>query len=409
MRSLARGLIGPIILAVLALAWGVVQIAPLVPQSWMHPVWQLANGVLGRQTRGVISLDPWRSETELMKLLVYAMAAWLARAFAYRPDRARVLLHTLIAIGGFYAAYALVMASLGIAQFSIFYVAPATTHDVSGPFVNHNSYATYAGLITLCTGVRLVEAGSAAVSTAKGARRFALTLLQYLFGRGVPYLAAAALAFSSVIATTSRAGNFATLTGMASLLVFSVVIGVRQSKLRWVATIALALFVGVVVLFAVNGNLLVVRLDDMAATGVRDDTRLMLWNAALHMIENAPLLGLGLGTYQDAYPMYADTMMRFIMDKAHNDYLELAAGWGLPAAILWWSAIGWLALICVRGVLVRRRHRVYAMLAIGATVLVGAHSVFDFSLQMPAIALAYATILGLGIGQAFPTRRGGDA
>lgn len=404
--GLSRGLIGPLVLAALALCWGIVQVVPFVPQTWTHPVWQLADGVLGTHTSAAISLNPWRTETELMKLLAYAMAAWLARVYASRTDRGQLLLNALVCIGAFYAAYALVMASLGIPQFNVFYAAPATTHDVSGPFVNHNSYATYAGLATLCAGVRLVEAGWVSVSAAKGLRRFALTLLQYLFGRGVPYLIAAALALSTLIATGSRAGNFAALAGMVSLLVFSVALGLRQSRMRWIASVSLAVFAGVVVLFAINGENLAFRFDDMAASGLRDDTRLMLWNAALRMIHDAPLLGLGLGTYQNAYPMYSDVMMRFIMDRTHNDYLELAAGWGLPAAILWWSSLTWLALICVRGIFVRRRNRVYSMLAIGASVLVGVHSVFDFSLQMPAIALTYAVILGLGVAQAFPTRSG---
>jgi O-antigen ligase len=157
-------------------------------------------------------------------------------------------------------------------------------------------------------------------------------------------------------------------------------------------------------LFAISGAFLGARLDDMSASGLTDDTRLMLWNAALRMIHDAPLLGQGLGTYQIAYPSYAGRMMPFIMDKAHNDYVELAAGWGLPAAILWWLALAWLTGLCVRGVLVRRRFRAYPMLAVGASILVGVHSIFDFSLQMPAIAVTFAAILGLGVAQAFPAR-----
>ncbi len=104
--------------------------------------------------------------------------------------------------------------------------------------------------------------------------------------------------------------------------------------------------------------------------------------------------------------MYSDAMAPFIIDRAHNDYLELAAGWGLPAAILWWSAMIWLVVLCARGVFQRRRNRTYPMLAVGASVLVGVHSIFDFSLQMPAIALTYVAILGLGVAQAFSTREG---
>jgi O-antigen ligase len=404
----ARGVFIPIFFATLALGWGAIQILPFVPQSWVHPVWQLADSVLGAPARGTISMAPWRTETELMKLGTYAMVAWLAYIFASRADRASLLLNALIAIGGLYAVYGLVLASIGTNQLQILYGPGATTHVVSGPFTNRNSYATYAGLITLCAGVRLVDAGLGAVAVARGLRRTVLALLEYLFGRGAPYLVAAAFALSAVIATGSRAGNFATVTAIASLMIMSIAVGVRQGRGGWSAGVAVAVFVCVAGIFAISGDLLASRLNDITVSGLHDDTRLLLWNAAERMIHDTPLLGLGLGTYQSAYPLYSDVMLPFIMDKAHNDYLELAAGLGLAAAILWWSALLWLICICVRGIYERRRNRLYAMLAVGASILVGVHSVFDFSLQIPAISLTYATILGLGVAQAFRTREQGQ-
>jgi O-antigen ligase len=130
----------------------------------------------------------------------------------------------------------------------------------------------------------------------------------------------------------------------------------------------------------------------------------MLWQSALRMIGDAPLLGLGLGTFEPAYPMYADQALPFIMDKVHNDYLEFAAGLGLPAAIAWWAAITWLTALSIRGVFVRRRNRHFSLLAVAATALVAFHSFFDFSLQIPAIALTYAVILAIGVAQSAPTR-----
>src|SRR5581483_2739819 len=116
---------------------------------------------------------------------------------------------------------------------------------------------------------------------------------------------------------------------------------------------------------------------------------------------------LGLGTFQAAYPHYARVAVPFVIDKAHNDYLELAAGWGIPAAVCWWAALLWLAALCVRGIFARKRNRAYPLLALGAIVLVGIHALFDFSLQIPAIATTFAAILGLGVAQAFPTRNVG--
>ena len=122
------------------------------------------------------------------------------------------------------------------------------------------------------------------------------------------------------------------------------------------------------------------------------------------MIGDAPLTGFGLGSYEYVYPFYAQEHFRVTMDKAHNDYLELAAGIGLPAALLWWAAMAWAVGLCVQAVFVRRHDRVYPLIALGATALVGFHSIFDFSLQIPAIALMYAVILGLGVAQSFSSR-----
>ena len=159
-----------------------------------------------------------------------------------------------------------------------------------------------------------------------------------------------------------------------------------------------------IVLFALGGDTLEAQFNALVEAGGVDPIRLTLWDAAHRMIADAPWLGLGLGTFESAYQLYATEVFPYVMDKAHSDYLEFAAGLGLPAAIAWWMAILWLALLCVRGVFVRRRNRAYPLLAVGATALVGFHSAFDFSLQIPAVALSYAAILGLGVAQAFPTR-----
>ncbi len=357
-----------------------------------------------RDTGATISVEPWRSETTLMKFATYVLAAWLCRCFARQSHRANFLLNALIAFGGAYAAYALVMAALGFSQYALFYGA-SPNHAVAGPFFNRDHYATYAGIVTLCAGVRFVERGNAVVILGRGFRQFLLTLLQYVFGNGAPYLISLALAFSSLVATGSRAGNFATFIAIACLLVLVGVLAMRQRRVLATSGLIVAVIAGGGVLFFINDAFLVARLQDLASSGLQLGLRLQLWNSALLMIQAAPLLGLGLGTYQLIYPMYSDAMTApFLTVAAHNDYFELAAGWGLPAALCWWLALLWLTFICVWGVFVRRRNRAYPMIAVGVGVLVGIHAYFDFSLQMPATALTFATILGLGVAQAFPTR-----
>ena len=42
----------------------------------------------------------------------------------------------------------------------------------------------------------------------------------------------------------------------------------------------------------------------------------------------------------------------------------------------------------------RRRDQVFALAAVGATVLVALHALVDFSLQIPAVAVTFAALLG---------------
>ena len=92
------------------------------------------------------------------------------------------------------------------------------------------------------------------------------------------------------------------------------------------------------------------------------------------------------------------------LDRAHNTYLENAFELGWPAAILLFSVIGGAFLVCVRGLRNRGRDWIYPAIAIAATVQIAIHSWFDFSLQMPAVAITYACILGVGCAQSYSSR-----
>jgi O-antigen ligase len=399
----------PFAMALAALCFGFIQVLPWAPSAVAHPIWTMASSALGHQTASSISMNPWRSLTELVKLITYAQIAFLALWFAKNPSRAQRLLDVLIFSGAAYATYGLCLAFFHSSQFEVFYSVPDPGSVVSGPFVNRNSYATYMGLVALCAVARLVERSAHAVSNRQDWRRTILALLHFLFGRGTPLLFAAVLVLSTLIATGSLAGFLATLLALATMLVISGVFATGRQALGWTLFAAVLLVAGGMALFAVNGGEIQSRLNTIAASGMNEETRVMLWNSAQRMIGSSPYFGLGLGTFENAYPLYADSMLPFTMDKAHNDYLELAAGWGLPAALAWWAALAWVVILCARGYIVRHRNRIFPLLGVGASVLVGAHEAVDFSLQIPAIAATYAAILGLGLGQTFRTNENTEA
>ena len=111
-------------------------------------------------------------------------------------------------------------------------------------------------------------------------------------------------------------------------------------------------------------------------------------------------LPICLGAFADFFPFYHDLALGLEfdgLDKAHNTYLELAAELGPPVAAALIFGLGWLV---VRTLAASRRLKPGAALAAaGASVLVGVHSLADFSLQIPAVTATWLLLLGAGLGQ----------
>ena len=122
------------------------------------------------------------------------------------------------------------------------------------------------------------------------------------------------------------------------------------------------------------------------------------------IVENS-WLGVGYGSFEESFRLYRDETITGHYDKAHNTYLENIFELGMLPALALFLAIILPALVCVRGVWVRRRDWLYPALGVAASVLVGAHALVDFSLQIPAVALTYALIMGAAVAQSIPTRK----
>ncbi len=396
----------PIFLISLTLVWATTQILPIVPSSWTHPVWSMTSRILHDSVPSVISLDPWRSIGELTKLSIYVAVCWMTLTLSRNASRAHLIMTAVILIGASYGLYAFILGLIGTDQYLLFYPPPTTASYLAGPFVLHNSFASFEGIAAVAALCRLVEMANGTIVASKGLRRWSMTMMRFLFGKGTLITVAAVLTVSALVATASRAGFFSTCVALTFVGVLSIPFVKRSTEAKWAV-------IGVGVLLAVMASLvwlsganLEERTQSLLDSGNADVIRLTLWDAARRMIVDSPFLGLGLGTFQDAYPMYATKMLPFIMDKAHSDYLEFAAGLGLPAAMCWWSAI----LCCVgqmlRALFVRRRGRVYPLIGLGCTMLVALHSMVDFSLQMPAVAVLYSAILGVGLAQSYPSQKG---
>ena len=377
--------------------WALVQLVPDLPAGLSHPIWAEAKSVLSiAAISATISIDPLATLAALAKTGGYFAIALSAIILLRDSGRRRAAAWILIVAGGLYAAYGLIGLETGdccvVWQKKIAYQGVAT-----GPFINRNSFATYLGLILIvCLGQVLREFGALGHISAPGWVRRSMARLGLLIARQWLTIAAFTATISALLLTQSRAGITSTLLACGALVLLLSLARVLSEKRRPVANFAV--FAGIAGLsLMLFGSAWINRVAD---EGVEDAYRTQSWKIMITAIEASPWLGHGFGTFPEAFPLYRDDRLpsRRYWDKAQDTYIELAMDMGIPATVVLLLGFGALAAQCVKGLSRRRKERrLYPALGLAAMVLVGAHSIFDFSMQIPAIATTFAFIIGIAI------------
>ena len=103
----------------------------------------------------------------------------------------------------------------------------------------------------------------------------------------------------------------------------------------------------------------------------------------------------------------SDDISNFYL-KAHNTYLENILELGYPAALALFATFGGFLVLTFRGLRRRRQHKVYPCIGFAATALVSSHSLVDFSLQIPAVAMTYSLLMGAACAQSWSSQRPRD-
>jgi hypothetical protein len=85
--------------------------------------------------------------------------------------------------------------------------------------------------------------------------------------------------------------------------------------------------------------------------------------------------------------------------------LEIAAEQGGPFALLVLAAFLIMLLILMNGVKLRRSGRIYPAAGLLFGVLSAAHSLIDFSLQIPGLAIVVFALVGVGLAQSSASGR----
>jgi O-antigen ligase len=398
-------IVAPMLLITLGIGWAGVQLLPLPDLLPVHPAWQVAGDVLGKDVTASISINRHETLWSLARWATVACIFLAAYVLARPAEDARRLVDWFLLAGLLAAAYGLARVVLGIPK--ILWWPHEGHHFLTAGFLNRNSAAMFFGLCLVCSlsllidRFRRIRAETEGRSTAGSMQ----VLADNLAGRLGFYMLCLVVFLMAVLMTGSRGGI---ASSFVACLVLLVLYGVRamRSKSRsrssgggpaFVLGVLIIAGLGVTLIELAGGNLA----QRLTMQGFEDADRLEVYRQSLVALRDYAWTGSGLGTFQDVYQAYRIDLSRTqsVWDKAHNDYLELLIGLGVPAALLVLAGLVGMGMKTLSGFFRRRRGAAYPAAAFAACVLVSLHSLTDFGIQMQANAMAFALVLAAGLAQ----------
>ena len=276
----------------------------------------------------------------------------------------------------------------------------AYQESLTSTFVNRNSYAAYCGLGMQCVIADLRQLFRTPKLTNVGTRKIIGEFVADQFSRILWRLCALIFLLIVLLLTGSRAG-VATVLVAVILQIYLTYFryaagGTRRKRVFVLALTAIGSICLISSLFNLSGSVLDGRMDKAFDV----DQRFVVYPVILDAIQEKPITGYGLGTFDRNFQMLRTPDITTYFDRAHNDYLELAFTAGLPATFLLLALIFLIVRRLSLAFSSRTTSEHYSILGLTTTLQLGLHSMVDFSLQMPAISLTYLAILGSCFGSA---------
>jgi O-antigen ligase len=408
------GTLGLSIIALLVL-WGIKSLVDrrleiIAPSTALPLVALTLLGVLQSITitdsagkRSSISLDAEATRLATEVLLILLIAFLLSANFLAKVPALTWLRNFLIFFGLALSIFGLIQRFTWNGKF--YWVIEPSTQPTApfGPFVNHSHFAGFVEMI-------------APIPVALILRRAVRGELAFLYGF------AAAMMGLAVIVSLSRGGMISLSAGV----MFVVAFGFKGSRERGVGSrergmgrrkspfpipLAASRVGAMIVMFITIGagvwwigaDPVIRRIENSGFAshgtdaGHRAETffqsRGWIWRDTAAMIRDKWALGVGIGAYQTAQPIYNSRDGSLLVEQAHNDYLQIMADAGIIGALI---AL-WFIYLVARDILRASRHgsRVMSGTALGVgggMFALFVHSLFDFNFQIPSNALLFLVL-----------------
>lgn len=403
-------------LLLLAALWGLAWLQTLpLPQPLLATLSPAAAEVQQGLSPSYLSLDVFQSRRLAALAFVYWAVFTVVVLTVRSPGRLERLARLLVWSGVFQAVLGAVLFSLN-ARYRLFHV--ELNHvRVIGTFVYHNSMAAYL-VMCLSMGIGLMLSRFGGGGHFKDWRSRLAAALSFVLSGKMRLRLMLVVMVVALVLTRSRMGNASFFISL--LLVGGVaIVFARRMAPATIVLIASLLVVDIAVIGGWVGlERVVQRLENTELTdaaGGREEsleTRTEAGRLALGIVEDFPWFGSGGGSFYGSFMRYRSSRPGYL-DHAHNDYVEVAADFGVLSLILM-AALVLASLWRAIRVLARRRSSLPRGIAFGAAmsmVALAVHSAVDFNLQIPANALTVVVILAMTwLADRLPSsmRRGSD-
>jgi O-antigen ligase len=367
------------------LVWGArVWLAGRPRLFWPPICWAVLAFALYTIARYLAADIEYIARLEMMRALVYAFLFFAILNNLQRQETIQIISFTLLflAMGiSFYAIYQFLTDSTRVWNLVSPYL-----HRGSGTYFSPNHLGGFLEM--------LLPLGLAYTLTGR-VKPVTRILLGY----------ASLVVLGGIVVTVSR-GSWIS-AGVALLLFFCVLMFQRRHRLPALALLG-ALVLGGVYFFPKTYHF-ERRLNQLVSPGgkVDDDMRFALWQPAYKMWRDNFWWGVGPAHFDTRFRKYRPEGVQLAPDRAHNDYLNTLADYGLVGTVLvasawgllgWGIAQTWRAVRLSSGDLGGKSGSNKFAFMLGGTLGLTAillHSVVDFNMHIPANAILAVTMMAL--------------
>lgn len=379
------------------IAWGFLQ--ALVPMG-AGAVFDISSVDNILSASGVVSVDPAKTLSNALFFLSHLVFFILVYQYCSRREKTVNFIRFCGVIGSLYAAYGFIVFVSGNDTI-LWFEKWANQSSLTSTFVNRNSFAAYVGLGLQCLIAYAFFWAQDELAEGRTGRELYRHVLETMLTKAWWLPLAILLCVVALMLTNSRAGF-----GSGAVAIFLLFLlspnryGDKNSGWGSILRAATVVAIGVGV-FSLSGEMLDHRLQSDASL----DQRFSIYPIVLDAMSNRPIVGYGLGTFEDVFRVFRDDTVTLYFVRAHSDYLEVALTAGILAAVLLVVSIAALVFQLVASLKFGNQYRSFIVLGITASVQLALHSLVDFSLQIPAVSYLWCAIIAASLAAAHRCKR----